>query len=109
MSPGTHLRPNDHKTLLRLYRNSPSTAVRLRCHILLLEAGHPWELIVTVLFTSTATINRWRRVYLRDGIDAVLAGGARTPAHPLVGGDDCPLGGRPFPDGLRLRAEQVVL
>jgi transposase len=87
VSPGIHLRPNDHKTLLRLYRSSPSTAVRLRCHILLLlEAGHPWELIVTALFTSTATINRWRRVYLRDGIDAVLAGAhGRRPTRWWVG------------------------
>jgi len=60
--------------LLRHYRGSPAPAVRFRCHILLLlDAGRPWGLIAAVLFTSTATINRWRPAYLRGGIDAVLA------------------------------------
>src|SRR5262245_33194798 len=75
MSDRIHLRADDRKTLLRHYRGSPVPAVRLRCHILLLlDAGHPWVLIAAVLFTSSATINRWRRAYLRGGIDAVLAG-----------------------------------
>src|SRR5262249_6500035 len=70
-----HLRPDDRKALLRHHRSSPDPAVRLRCHILLLlDAGHPWVLVTAVLFTSSATINRWRRAYLRGGIDAVLAG-----------------------------------
>ena len=72
-------RPDDRTVLLRHYRGSPGPAVRLRCHILLLlDAGHPWMLIAAVLFTSSATINRWRRAYLRSGVDAVLAG---TPAR----------------------------
>jgi transposase len=74
MSNSIHLRPDDRKALLGRYRGSPAPAVCLRCHILLLlDAGHPWELIAAVLFTSSATINRWRRAYLRGGIDAVLA------------------------------------
>src|SRR5262249_31079400 len=69
------LGPDDREAVLRQYRSSPVPAVRLRCHILLLlDAGHPWALITAVLFTSSATINRWRRAYLRGGIDAVLAG-----------------------------------
>jgi hypothetical protein len=57
------------------YRGSPVPAVRLRCHILLLlDTGHSRALIAAVLFTNSATINRWRRAYLRGGIDAVLAG-----------------------------------
>ena len=75
MGNSIHLRPDDRKTLLHHYRGSPAPPVRLRCHILLLlDAGHPWALITAVLFTSSATINRWRRAYLRGGIDAVLAG-----------------------------------
>jgi hypothetical protein len=31
-------------------------------------------LIAAVLFTSPATINRWRRAYLQGGLDAVLSG-----------------------------------
>ena len=74
MSAIVSLRPADRKALLRHYRGSPVPAVRLRCHILLLlDAGHPWVLIASILFTSSATINRWRRAYLRGGIDAVLA------------------------------------
>jgi transposase len=82
-----HLRPDDRKALLRHYRGSPVPAVRLQCHILLLlDAGRPWTLITAVLFTSTATVNRWRRAYLRGGIDAVLAGTPRRrPARWWVG------------------------
>src|SRR5262249_45703148 len=82
MSDSIHLRADDRRTLLRDYRGSPVPAVRLRCHVLLLlDAGHPWALIAAVLFTSSATINRWRRAYLRGGIEAVLAGtpGRRPP------------------------------
>jgi hypothetical protein len=83
VSDGIHIRPDDRKALLRHYRGSPAPAVRLRCHILLLlDAGRPWGLIAAVLFTSTATINRWRRAYLRGGIDAVLVGTpGRRPAQ----------------------------
>ena len=66
--------PEERQELLGYYRRSIDPAVRLRAHILLLlDAGHPWATIGAVLFTSTATINRWRRAYLRGGIDAVLA------------------------------------
>jgi transposase len=87
MSDSIHIRPDDRKALLRHYRGSPVPAVHLRCHILLLlDAGRPWTLITAVLFTSTATINRWRRAYLRGGIDAVLAGTpGRRPARGWVG------------------------
>jgi transposase len=45
---------------------------RLRAHILLLlDAGLSWALIVSVLGTSTATINRWRKRYLAEGIGAI--------------------------------------
>ena len=68
-------RPDDRTVLLRHYRGSPGPAVRLRCHILLLlDAGHPWALIAAVLFTSSATINRWRRAYppaRRKGLGAM--------------------------------------
>ena len=84
MSAIVSLRPADRKALLRHYRGSPVPAVRLRCHILLLlDAGRPWVLIAAVLFTSSAAINRWRRAYLRGGIDAVLAGTpGRRPCLP---------------------------
>jgi hypothetical protein len=40
---------------------------------------------------------------------AVLAGTPGAAAGAVVGGDDRPLGGRPLPDGLRVRAEPMVL
>jgi transposase len=87
VSDSISLRPDDRKTLLHHYRSPSIPSVRLRCHILLLlDAGHPWGLIVAVLFTSSATINRWRRAYLRGGIDAVLVGTTgRRPGRWWVG------------------------
>jgi Homeodomain-like domain len=86
-SASIRLRPDDRKTLLRPYRSSPAPAVRLRCHtLLLLDAGHPWALIAAALFTSSATINRRRRTFLRGGTDAVLAGTAgRRPGQWWAG------------------------
>ena len=76
------LTPANGQELLDLYRRSTEPEIRLRAHILLLlDAGHPWALIVAVLFTSTATINRWRRRFLRGGLDAVLA----RPGRPRSG------------------------
>jgi putative transposase len=75
MMPSIRLSPEDRNTLRGHYHRGPDPAVRLRCHILLLlDAGYPWALIAAVLFTSSATINRWRRAYRRGGVDAVLPG-----------------------------------
>ena len=51
---------------------------RLRAHIVLLLADCvSLSLIVTVLFTSTATVNRWRRRFRKNGLDAVVGRSAR--------------------------------
>jgi putative transposase len=68
------LRPAERKAALQVLRRGTDPELRLRAHILLLlDAGQPWALIVAVLFTSTATVNRWRRRFLRGGLGAVLA------------------------------------
>src|SRR5581483_1561233 len=68
------LRPRDRKALLWECRRGTDPDRRLRAHVLLLlDDGHPWALIAAVLFTSSSTINRWRRRYLGGGLDAVLA------------------------------------
>jgi putative transposase len=68
------LRPTERKAALQVLRRGTDPELRLRAHILLLlDAGQPWVLIVAVLFTSSATINRWRKRFLRGGLDAVLA------------------------------------
>lgn len=67
------LRAPERKAALQVLRRATDPELRLRVHILLLlDAGQPWALIVAVLFTSTATVNRWRKRYLRGGLDAVL-------------------------------------
>ena len=76
------LRPAERKALLEDSRwTGPD--LRLRAHILLLlDAGRPSAPDVAVLFTSTATINRWRRAHLGGGLDAVLA----RPGRPRRAG-----------------------
>jgi putative transposase len=79
------LRGGQRNALLQLYRQHPSSAVRLRAHIvLLLAAGHPWSLIIAVLFCSSASIARWQKAFLAGGVPALQAGGrGRKPG--LVG------------------------
>jgi putative transposase len=72
------LKEQERKTLLKIVRRGSNPEQRLRAHILLLlDDGHSWSVIETVLFTSSSTINRWRRRCEQDGIEAV-----RTPARP---------------------------
>jgi transposase len=78
MDGSIHLRSPQRKALLHMYRRGTDPDVRLRAHILLLlDAAQPWALIVAVLFTSSATINRWRQRFLEGGVAAVLARPAR--------------------------------
>ncbi len=41
--------------------------------ILMLNDGHPYELIVRVLLADDSTIRRWRERYQEDGIEGLLA------------------------------------
>ena len=68
-----------HTRLLDWYRRHPDSAVRLRCHILLLLAdGHTWATIVAVLYCSSRTVARWQRRFRTEGVEAVL-GQTRGP------------------------------
>jgi len=79
MEGSIRLRPAERKTALHVVRRGADPDYRLRAHVLLLlDDGHPWALIVTVLFTSTSTINRWRKRYLDGGLDAVLSRRSRS-------------------------------
>jgi transposase len=67
----------DRKALFEVYRRGTQSEQRLRAHILLLlDHRVDWSVIVATLFTSTATINRWRRRYLKEGVAAIT--GHRT-------------------------------
>jgi transposase len=62
----------DRQSLLGVYRGDPDPRVRLRAHILLLLAdGHSWATVAAVLFTSPATIARWKGRFDTGGADAV--------------------------------------
>lgn len=79
MDGSIRLRPAERKTALEVYRRGTDPEYRLRCHVLLLlDDGRPWALIVTMLFTSTSTISRWRKRYLDGGLDAVLSRRSRS-------------------------------
>jgi len=79
MDGSIRLRLGERKTALSVVRRGTDPEYRLRAHVLLLlDDGHPWALIVTVLFTSTSTISRWRKRYLQGGLDAVLSRRSRS-------------------------------
>jgi Homeodomain-like domain len=72
MDGSIRLSDRDRKALLQVYRRGTDSEQRLRAHILLLlDDRVTWPLIASTLFTSTTTINRWRRRYLCDGVTVV--------------------------------------
>ena len=73
MDGSIRLSAPDRKCLLRVYRRGTDPERRLRAHILLLlDDGAAWVVIVAMLFTSTATIDRWRRRYLKEGVECII-------------------------------------
>ena len=73
MDGSIRLSTQELNVLLREVRRGTDPERRLRAHLLVLLAdGWEWQLIVSVLFTSTITINRWRHRYLAGGLTAVL-------------------------------------
>ena len=79
------LRESERRRLLGHSRQSAAPDARLRAHILLLlDAGHSWATISSVLFCSLSTISRWKARYEVDGVDAVLGrhrGRKRSGVH----------------------------
>lgn len=72
MDGSIRLSPADRKVLLTIYRQGSEPEQRLRAHLLLLLNDRvSWTVIAAVLYTSTSTINRWRRRYQAEGIAAV--------------------------------------
>jgi transposase len=86
------LAEGERKELLLLYRTAPDPRVRSRAHLLLLlGAGIPWATVAAVLFTSPATIARWKDRFDRDRVGAVTGrrcgrkrSGARAWAAAVV-------------------------
>src|SRR5262249_44393044 len=74
MDGSIRLSAGDRKTLLQVVRRGTDPVRRLRARVLLLlDDRVAWSVVGAVLFTSAATINRWRRRYLREGV-AVITG-----------------------------------
>jgi transposase len=72
MDGSIRLPPPDRKALLDIYRRGTDPEQRLRAHILLLlDDRVAWTVITAVLFTSTATVNRWRKRYLAEGVAGI--------------------------------------
>jgi putative transposase len=68
-----HLSSAERKELHEIHRSDPKHEMRQRAHILLLlDAGRTWVDIQAVLFCSSATIDRWKKRYAREGLDGVL-------------------------------------
>lgn len=83
MDGSIQLQPAERKALLCVLKTAATHEQRLRAHVLLLLAEQvSWSTIAVVLFTSSSTINRWRRRFLDDGIPAVAgAAGRRQPSR----------------------------
>jgi putative transposase len=72
MDGSIRLSTRDRKALLHVYRRGTDPEQRLRAHILLLlDKQVAWTLIGAMLWTSSATINRWRRRYLQQGLTGI--------------------------------------
>ena len=74
------------KAALRVYRSHPDPAVCKRAQIiLLLGAGWSWSQVVSVMFCSTRTIDRWQKRYQRGGLQALLVDGrGRRPTFGVA-------------------------
>src|ERR1700733_9017078 len=78
MEGSISLRVRERKALLDVVKTGGTHEQRLRAHLLLLLAnGINWVIIAKVLFTSSSTINRWRRRFLDGGLAAVIDAPAR--------------------------------
>src|SRR6201982_2962291 len=63
------------------YRTDRGPGVRFRAHILLLlDDGHTWATVCTLLFCSSRTIDRWVKRFHREGVEG-LAG--PKPGRPF--------------------------
>ena len=85
MDGSIHLCPAQRKTLLHVHKTAATHEQRLRAHLLLLLADRlPWSTIAAVLFTSSSTINRWRRRFVRGGLPAVIEAPTRQRPSRFV-------------------------
>ena len=81
MTRSIALSPAQRTALLDRYRKGPDPEVRFRSHIvLLLDDGHTWTTIATLLFCSSRTIDRWVKRFHAEGVEAVAG---HKPGRPF--------------------------
>ena len=75
------LSPEQRASLLDRYRKDPEPEVRFRSHILLLlDDGHPWAAVASLLFCSSRTIDRWVKRFAAEGMEGL---GGHKPGRPF--------------------------
>jgi len=81
MTRSVCLSPEQRASLLDRYRKAPEPEVRFRSHILLLlDDGHSWVTVASLLFCSSRTIDRWVKRFAAEGVEG-LAG--HKPGRPF--------------------------
>jgi putative transposase len=74
------LSPEQRATVLDRYRSDPEPEVRFRSHILLLlNDGHSWATVASLLFCSSRTIDRWVKRFHAEGMEGL--GGHKPGRH----------------------------
>jgi putative transposase len=81
MTRSVTLDARQRQALLDRYRKDSDPEVRFHAHILLLlDDGHTWATVCTLLFCSSRTIDRWVKRFHADGVEG-LAG--HKPGRPF--------------------------
>jgi putative transposase len=69
------------RALLDRYRKDHDPDSRFRAHILLLlDDGHSWAAVTTLLFCSSRTIDRWVKRFRTEGVEGL---GGHKPGRPF--------------------------
>jgi transposase len=81
MTRSIDLSAEQRTSLLDRYRHDPDPEVRYRSHILLLlDDGHTWITVATMLFCSSRTIDRWVKRFHAEGVQGVAG---HKPGRPF--------------------------
>src|SRR3954470_24284767 len=81
MTRSVGLSPEQRTALLDRYRKDPEPEVRFRSHILLLlDDGHSWATVASLLFCSSRTIDRWVKRFAAEGLEGL---GGHKPGRPF--------------------------
>jgi putative transposase len=81
MTRSISLSPERRAALLDRYRTDPEPEVRFRSHILLLlDDGHSWASVASLLFCSSRTIDRWVKRFGAEGMEGL---GGHKPGRPF--------------------------